>query len=83
MSIEAILILLRYRLAPKYPYPAALDDCYSATKHFLENAARYETDPTRIAVAGKFKRRFCILNEKKGFFENVLHFNFVFMAVHF
>ena len=53
--INAISILLRYRLAPQYPYPAAMDDCYTATKYFLENAAKYETDPTRIAVAGKIK----------------------------
>ena len=55
--VKAILILLRYRLAPQYPYPAALDDCYTATRYLLENAAEYETDSTRIAVAGKIKIR--------------------------
>lgn len=38
-----------YRLAPKHPYPAAIDDCYSALAWL---AGRSWADPTRIAIAG-------------------------------
>ena len=36
-----------YRLAPQFPYPAALDDCLAVYKHLLEVCP-----PEKIAVAG-------------------------------
>ncbi|MEO0883275.1 MAG: alpha/beta hydrolase [Pseudomonadota bacterium] len=41
-----------YRLAPRHPFPANLDDCYAVWTHLVQNAARLELDPTRIALAG-------------------------------
>jgi len=41
-----------YRLAPKAPFPAAFDDCVTATKYFISNARKFNVDAHRVAVAG-------------------------------
>ncbi|WP_404900439.1 alpha/beta hydrolase [Priestia filamentosa] len=46
------VISVEYRLAPEYPFPSALNDCYTATKWVTENAVNLEGDLTRLAVGG-------------------------------
>lgn len=41
-----------YRLAPRFPYPAALQDAEAAVKWLRNNALQYHVDSRRIAVAG-------------------------------
>jgi acetyl esterase/lipase len=44
---------INYRLAPKHPYPAAIDDVETAIRWVKANAAKYHLDPRRIALSGE------------------------------
>ena len=41
-----------YRLAPAYPFPAAVQDCKAAVRWLRANAAKYHIDAARIGVTG-------------------------------
>jgi acetyl esterase len=41
-----------YRLAPEAPFPAAVEDCISATRFVLQNSSTLKIDATRVAVGG-------------------------------
>lgn len=47
-----VAITVTYRLAPAYPFPAAVLDCKTAVRWLRANAAKYNVDPTRIGVTG-------------------------------
>lgn len=44
---------MSYRLAPKHPYPAPMDDVASAYEWVVANAERYGGDVSRLVVAGE------------------------------
>ena len=50
--LGVIIASVEYRLAPEYPYPAPLLDCFSALSWLHENSQRFEVDGSRIVVAG-------------------------------
>lgn len=44
---------INYRLAPKHPYPANIEDIETAIRWVKANAAKYRLDPRRIVIAGE------------------------------
>src|SRR5947209_1159389 len=43
-----VAFAIDYRLAPKNPYPAAVEDVKTAVSYVRSHAAEYSVDPTRI-----------------------------------
>src|SRR5260370_11708748 len=43
---------INYRLAPKFPYPAMVEDVERAIRYIRHNAKRWNADPKRIALVG-------------------------------
>ncbi|WP_395139138.1 alpha/beta hydrolase fold domain-containing protein [Armatimonas sp.] len=47
-----VAVTVSYRLAPKYPFPAAIHDVKAAVRWLRANAAKYHINPERIGVTG-------------------------------
>ena len=47
-----VAVTVTYRLAPKHPFPAAVNDVKAAVRWLRANASTYKIDPDRIGVTG-------------------------------
>jgi len=49
---DAVCVTVEYRLAPEFPDPYPVEDCYAALRWTAANAADLGIDPRRLLVAG-------------------------------
>ena len=49
---NAIVVAVDYRLGPEHPFPAALDDAYSALNWVAQQGQEFNGDSSRIALVG-------------------------------
>ena len=52
-SMDVKIISIDYNLSPDYPFPKALNECYSVVKYAKEHPDEFGIDPERIAVGGQ------------------------------
>ncbi|TCK24616.1 alpha/beta hydrolase [Pseudonocardia endophytica] len=52
LDLDATVVTIEYRLAPEYPDPHPVEDCYGALVWATENAAALGIDPDRLIIAG-------------------------------
>ncbi|MFA7126410.1 MAG: alpha/beta hydrolase [Bacilli bacterium] len=52
LEVECQVLLIGYRLAPRYRFPIAPRDCFAGYEWVLDHAKELSIDPTRIGVGG-------------------------------
>jgi acetyl esterase/lipase len=50
--IDCVAVSVDYRVAPEYPFPAPVEDCYAALKWLFAHTDELGVEPSRIAIGG-------------------------------
>lgn len=50
--LQILVAAVEYRLAPEFPFPTPVEDCYSGLHWLHANASSLGVDPARIAIGG-------------------------------
>ncbi|XP_042317018.1 arylacetamide deacetylase [Sceloporus undulatus] len=52
--LNAVIVSVEYRLAPKYHFPVQFEDVYTVAKYFLQRSVleQYKVDPSRVCISG-------------------------------
>lgn len=51
-NVNCICFSIEYRLAPEYPFPVGIEDCFDVSAWIFRNAEELGIDNSRISVAG-------------------------------
>jgi acetyl esterase/lipase len=51
-ELGAVVVSVEYRLAPEYPFPAPVEDCYAGLAWMAAHAGELGFDPGKLAVGG-------------------------------
>ena len=51
-QLDAVCVSVEYRLAPEFPDPYLVEDCYAGLTWTAEHAEELGIDPTRLVIAG-------------------------------
>jgi len=52
-NVPCVVVMVDYRLAPEYPFPNGVEDCYSALLWAKSNAEKLHIDTNKFAVVGE------------------------------
>jgi len=52
-DLNIVVVSVDYRLAPEYPFPAGLNDCYRALEWMHDSAVELNVDSERIGIFGQ------------------------------
>lgn len=51
-ELDSVVVAPEYRLAPEHPFPAGLEDCYTALNWMVNQAEALGVDRGRVGIAG-------------------------------
>ncbi len=51
-ELNVVVASVEYRLAPEFPYPIPLEDCYTGLTWLFQRAANFGIDSSKIAIGG-------------------------------
>ncbi|MBT8342731.1 MAG: alpha/beta hydrolase [Desulfatitalea sp.] len=71
LAFNCVVASVEYRLAPEHPFPAPLEDCYTALKWLAGSSERFNINPERIVVGGEsaggsLSAGLCLLARDRG-----------------